>query len=78
MPVDVAPLQRQELAGAHPGAQGAQHPRMPARVRLGGRVHEMRGFLARERLNDRLWFIPAAQVAPHPAIQVLSDANTSG
>ena len=51
-----APLQREQLARAQPGAQRAQDPRVPPRELRGRDGDEVRGFLARQRLNRRLRF----------------------
>ena len=65
-PVDVGPLQRQQLAKPQPCTQRTEHPRMPAReVALGDRKH-VRSLRDRQGFDHRLGFIAAAQILAHP------------
>jgi len=66
----ISRLLSEQLAGAHAGSQRTENPWMPARVlALGGR-DQMRGFLPRQRLNDGLGFVAAAQIATHTQARI--------
>jgi hypothetical protein len=54
LPVEVAPLEREQLAGAHAGPQSAEQPRIPLREPLPSDGDDVRGLVPRERIDDRL------------------------
>jgi hypothetical protein len=63
LPVEVAPLEREQLARAHAGPQPAQQPRRPFGEPLACDCDDVRGFVARERIDDRFGIVCTPQVA---------------
>ncbi|MDA1092459.1 MAG: hypothetical protein O3A25_04185 [Acidobacteria bacterium] len=56
-PVDVAPLQSEELAGPQASSQSREHPRVPLGEAVGRDGHEVLGLLPGERVRFRLRFV---------------------
>jgi hypothetical protein len=62
LPVEVAPLEREQLARAHAGPQPTQQPRIPLREPLPSDGDDVCGLVARERIDDRLGIVGAPQI----------------
>ena len=61
-PVEVAPLQREQLTGTQARAEAAQQPGMEFRKPLSCDGDDVRCLVARERIDDWLGIVSAAQV----------------
>src|SRR5262245_59946907 len=69
-PIEVTPLEREELAGAHASAQAAHEPGIPIReLATRGVEHEI-DFLTRERADFRFGSVGVTEVLSEPESRV--------
>lgn len=65
-PIQIAPLERQQFARAHPRAKSAEEPWVPVRHVVTRHLKEGGDFIARQRIDLRLRIVCGPDVAPEP------------